>query len=90
MYCIYNDLQSRRLRKENTLPKNADDFPDEITTSANIVSFVVRVWREDSADDEEKEIWRGHITPLPDGARHYFTDFNDIPAVMHDYLKSGK
>ena len=72
------------------MPKNTEDFPDEITTSANIVSFVVRVWREDPASDEEKEIWRGHITPLPDGTRHYFTNFDEISSVMHDYLKSIK
>lgn len=70
------------------MPKNTEDFSDEITSSANIVSFVVRVWREDAGDEEEKEIWRGHITPLPDGVRHYFTNFDDIPAVMHGYLKS--
>jgi hypothetical protein len=76
--------------KESNLPKQPEDYSDEITSEANIVSFVVRLWREDPSHEEDKEIWRGHITPVPDGTRHYFTKFDEIPAFMHDYLNSIK
>jgi hypothetical protein len=55
-----------------------------------IFSFIVRVWKEDPSFGEEKDLWRGHITPIPDGDRHYFTDFEEIPALMYDYCKSMK
>lgn len=70
------------------MSKNPSETLDEINSDINIVSFVVRVWREDSASEEEKDIWRGHITPIPEGVRHYFTNFDEIPAFMQDYLKS--
>ncbi|MGE5374557.1 MAG: hypothetical protein ACM3XO_05820 [Bacteroidota bacterium] len=56
----------------------------------NIFSFIIRVWKEDPSSEEEKDIWRGHIAPIPDGNRHYFTDFDEIPAFMRDYCKSMK
>lgn len=72
------------------MAKNPSDISDEITSDATIVSFVVRVWRENISDEEHEEIWRGHITPIPDGTRHYFTKFGEIPDFMRDYLKSLK
>jgi len=72
------------------MAKTPSDISDEITSDVNIVSFVVRVWREDLSSEEDKEIWRGHITPIPDGTRHYFTSFDEIPEFMLDYLKSIK
>lgn len=63
--------------------------PDEITNDdIEILSFVVRVWKEEPSSESDQEIWRGHITPIPDGTRHYFTNFDEIPAFMLDYLKS--
>jgi hypothetical protein len=73
---------------ERSMPKQPEDFSDEITSESNIVSFVVRVWREDPSNEEDKEIWRGHITPIPDGTRFYFADFDEIPEFLRDYLKS--
>jgi hypothetical protein len=72
------------------MPKNSEESLDDLSSDINIVSFVVRVWREDTADEDDKTVWRGHITPLPDGTRHYFTSFDEIPAFMQDFLKSIK
>jgi hypothetical protein len=71
------------------LAKNPSDLPDEIFSEANIVSFVVRVWKEEAAAEGEGEIWRGHITPIPDGTRHYFTNFDDLKPFILEYLKSS-
>jgi hypothetical protein len=72
------------------MSKQPEDSSDEIASEATIVSFIVRVWREEPSSETEQEIWRGHITPVPDGTRHYFTNFDEIPAFMRDYLKSNK
>ena len=76
--------------KEKNLPKNSSEPSDDFSGDMDIVSFVVRVWRENVPSGEEKDIWRGHITPIPNGTRHYFTNFNEIPAFMQDYLKSAR
>ena len=72
------------------MPKNPPEPLDDVNSDINIFSFVVRVWREDPALEGEKDIWRGHITPIPEGIRHYFTDFDEIPALMEDFLRSVK
>lgn len=72
------------------MPKNPSEHSDEISGDANIVSFVVRVWIEELSSEDQQEIWRGHITPIPEGTRHYFVNFEEIPTIMFDYLKSIK
>ena len=72
------------------MAKTPSAISDEITSDANIVSFIVRVWREELSSEEQEEIWRGHITPIADGTRHYFANFDEIPEFMLDYLKSIK
>lgn len=72
------------------MAKDPSDVSEEINSEPNIVSFVVRVWREDLSDEDNNPVWRGHITPIPDGIRRYFADFNEIPAFMLDHLKSIK
>lgn len=72
------------------MPENSPDSLDDVSNDLNVYSFVVRVWREDPTSEEEKDIWRGHVTPIPEGVRHYFIDFNEIPAFIQDYLKSMK
>lgn len=69
---------------------NPSNVSDEISSDSNIVSFVIRIWKEESPREDQEEIWRGHITPIPDGTRHYFTNFDEVPEFMRDYLKSLK
>jgi len=54
---------------------------------ADIVSFIVRLWKEDSSE-EHQTIWRGHITFVPNGERHYFADLNEITNLIRAQLKS--
>jgi hypothetical protein len=70
------------------MAEDKSDFSEEISSEAEILSFVVRVWREEPASEEGRGVWRGHITPIPDGARHYFTNFDEIPEFIMDYTKS--
>jgi len=53
-----------------------------MNNDARILSFVVRIWREEPTSEERPAIWRGHITPIPGGKRHYFEDLQDIPAFL--------
>jgi hypothetical protein len=60
---------------------------DDTTSEANLFSFILRVWMEESASEERQAIWRGHVTPIPAGERYYFTDLNEIPALIAMNLK---
>jgi hypothetical protein len=76
--------------KERNLPKNPSDSLDDFNSDVNIFSFIVRVWKETPSSEVDQDLWRGHITPIPEGNRHYFTDIDEIPAFMQDYFRSLK
>lgn len=58
-------------------------FDDDTPAS---FSFVIRLWKEETNHDGQ-EIWRGHITSIVDNQRHYFSDINQIPALIAVSLK---
>jgi hypothetical protein len=59
-----------------------------VNDEANILSFIVRIWREDSTSEKQQASWRGHITSVPNGKRYYFSDIKDIPTFISGYLNS--
>jgi hypothetical protein len=68
------------------------DLPDQPSGSsiesngeASLVSFVVHIWSEESAE-EPQTIWRGHITLVPNGRRQYFTSIEEIPGLITRHL----
>ena len=64
----------------------ANDFDGD---AQSIFSFVVRVWREET-NGGSQEVWRGHITGVADNERRYFSDIDQIPALIVSYLNSLK
>ncbi len=60
------------------LPENPPEYPNEANDESTLLSFVVRLWKEESSEDQQA-VWRGHITCVPNGERYYFTDIKDIP-----------
>jgi hypothetical protein len=41
-------------------------------------SFVVTIWREDAPSEHPNEGWRGHITHVQSGDRHYLIKLDDL------------
>lgn len=70
------------------MPENPPESSNDLTSEANILSFIVRVWREDLDAENSEKVWRGHIMPIPDGERRYFSDINEIPAFIAAHLKA--
>jgi len=64
------------------LTENLQDSEDEFTSEANMKSFIVRVWREESANKKRRAVWRGFVSSVPSGERHYFSDINKIPELI--------
>jgi len=70
------------------LPERPPDVSLDSAGEAKFVSFIVRMWKDESASEEHQTIWRGHITCVPTGERHYFADINEITSLISAQLKS--
>lgn len=51
-------------------------------------SFIVRIWLEETAEEDQAGRWRGHITHVPSHKRRYFEDLNDVIAFIVPYLEA--
>lgn len=52
-------------------------------------SFIVKLWTEAAAGSGDRVArvkWYGHITHVPDGARRYLTDLDEIKIFIEPYL----
>jgi len=76
--------------KEMGLPDKPLDEVNVLNSEANILSFIVRVWMEEPTSKVRQPIWRGHITPIPNGKRHYFKNIYEIPSILLTHLKVQK
>lgn len=72
------------------MPENPPEFPNESNGESSLLSFVVRIWKEDSDSADLQISWRGHITPVPGGERHYFRSIGEIPDLIAAHLKLQK
>jgi hypothetical protein len=52
-------------------------------------SFIVKIWLEETIVAEGQSKWRGHITHVPDGERHYIESVEAIPAFVGRYLEAS-
>lgn len=66
-----------------------ESFRDSSEEELQIHSFIVRVWLEEMQADPRLVIWRGHITYVNNGNRHYFEDINEIPAFIEPHLNEA-
>jgi hypothetical protein len=55
----------------------------EVTTH----SFIVKIWVEETLDEEGRTLWRGHITHVSDGLRRYLQNLEDISGFIEPYLQ---
>jgi len=54
----------------------------------DIHSFIVKVWLEETVDEEGQAKWRGHITHVSIGERRYLQRPSEITDFIVPYLKS--
>jgi hypothetical protein len=70
------------------LPNNLPEYLDESNGESSLLSFVVHMWKEEEASEKQRISWRGHITAVPNGERHYFLDINEIPIFILSCLET--
>jgi hypothetical protein len=68
------------------LPDDPQDYSKELAEATAIHSFVVHLWEEEAASPEKQAIWRGHITSIPNGKRHYFSDLKEVCVFIAEEL----
>lgn len=49
--------------------------------------FIVRIWLEEPVEESSRASWRGHITHVPSGERHYLESLDEIIAFIAPYLE---
>ncbi|UCG26255.1 MAG: hypothetical protein JSW55_09825 [Chloroflexota bacterium] len=52
-----------------------------------IHSFIVRIWLEEPIIRADEAVWRGHITHVPSGEKHYLSRPDDILRFVKPYLE---
>jgi len=72
------------------LPENPPEYSIESNDESSLLSFVVHLWKEDSDSEAPHTNWRGHITPVPNGTRLYFTNITQIPELIAAHLNLSK
>jgi hypothetical protein len=56
-------------------------------TESHTQSFIIKIWLEETAAEDGRAIWRGHITHVPGGERRYLKNLDDIASFMAPYLE---
>jgi hypothetical protein len=54
---------------------------------SNTHSFIIKIWLEEITDETGRTVWRGHITHVPGGERHYIQDLNAVSLFIRPYLE---
>ncbi len=49
-------------------------------------SFIVKIWLEETLEEDGRATWRGHITHVPGGERRYLKQLNDVIGFIAPYL----
>lgn len=50
-------------------------------------SFIVKIWLEESLEEAEDAVWRGHITHVPSQERRYLQTLDDLIDTIGPYLE---
>jgi hypothetical protein len=49
--------------------------------------FIVKIWLEETVEDDGRASWRGYITHVPTGARRYIKKLSDVNDFITPFLK---
>lgn len=72
------------------MPKGPPEGVSNFSDDHKILSFIVRVWVDESDMEKSEKVSRGHITLIPSGERQYFANINQIPALITSHLSKSR
>jgi hypothetical protein len=50
--------------------------------------FIVKIWLEEVATNEQHAVWRGQVKHVPTGQRHYFNNMKEFHDILQFYLQA--
>jgi hypothetical protein len=56
---------------------------------SNTHSFIVKIWLEETVEEDGRATWRGHITHVLSGKRRYLKELDEITAFIRPYLEQA-
>ena len=56
-------------------------------SESHFCSFIIKIWLEETPPPQGCALWRGHITHVPSGKRHYFQTLEGILAFVSPYVQ---
>ncbi len=74
------------MEQGNLAPKQSDETTCQPASEYRAHSFIVKVWLEEEANQGERTTWRGRITHVPGGERHYLQNLNEVARFIAPYL----
>lgn len=54
---------------------------------SNVHSFIVKLWLEETDGKTDRGDWRGHVTHVPSGERHYIKSPYELTRIITPYLQ---
>lgn len=70
----------------NDAPNSFAQFENSELPEDNTHSFIVKVWLEETQDEDGKVVWRGDITHVQGGERRYLRNLNQLKDFIEAYL----
>ena len=71
-------------------PQTPADSLSAVGAEVSSHAFVIRLWLEEAAEHDRRQLWRGHITHVPGGERRYLLHLEDVVAFMTVYLRDAE
>jgi len=62
---------------------------EKVEFDPNTCSYVIRMWREKAASEQEIGEWRGWIEHVQSGKRVFFHDTAVINSFINEYISSA-
>jgi hypothetical protein len=78
--------ETRRVERNLSVEKILDGGSMSLYESSTH-SFIVKIWLEERTDEAEPLTWRGHITHVPSGKRHYLRSLDEMTDFISVFLK---
>jgi hypothetical protein len=56
---------------------------------SNTHSFIVKIWLEETVEEDGRATWRGHITHVISDKRRHLKELDEITAFIRPYLEQA-
>jgi hypothetical protein len=73
-------------KQSSSFPEEDVSVPGNKSPEANTLSFIVKIWVEQLAEEGGKATWRGSVTHVGTGERQFIKNLDEISEKIKPYL----